>query len=138
MTHRGVVSLCISLSLLIAPLAPAQEPLPPLPSQEAAAACAGRESGASCSLPHQGRSVNGTCRQVSGGPVACVPEPPRLVPPLEAVEACAGQQEGAACGIEGSRGEPLAGICRSGPPGESLACVPLRPPTVAGSGSGGS
>jgi hypothetical protein len=137
MTRRGVVFVCISLSLLIAPLAPAQEPLPPFPSQEAVAACAGRESGASCLLQQRDRSMSGTCRQVSGGSVACVPEAPHLGTPLEALEACEGRQEGAACGIEGPRGEPLAGICRSGSSGESLACVPLRRPALP-TGRGGS
>ena len=138
MKQRGAVCICISLSVLIAPLAPAQEPLPPFPSQEAVAACSGRESGASCLLPQQGRGVNGTCRQVSGGSVACVPESQRAGPSPQALEACEGQQEGAACGVEGPRGEPLAGICRGGPAGTSPACVPLRPPALPGTGVGGS
>ncbi len=127
-------SLCFSLSLLIAPLAIAQEPVPPSPSQEAVAACVGRESGASCPLQHQGRSVTGSCRQLPGGTVACAPEPPRPGPPPEAVEACKGQQDGAACGIAGPRGEPFAGVCRSGPPGEPAACVPNGLPGAGGSG----
>lgn len=111
---RRMASFCLSLSLLIAPLALAQESAPPSPSQEAVAACAGRESGASC-----------------------VPQPPRLAPPPEALEACKGQQDGATCGITGPRGEPLAGICRSGPSGELAACVPSRPPPLNGTGGGG-
>ena len=137
MTLRAA-SLCFSLSLLIAPLALARQPVRPSPFQKAVAACAGRESGASCSLQYQGRTVTGSCRQLPGGTVACAPELPlRLGPPAEALEACTGQQEGAACGIAGPRGEPLAGVCRSDPPGEPAACVPKRlpqPPATGGSG----
>jgi hypothetical protein len=133
-----VASLCFSLSLLIAPLALAQQPVSPSPSQEAVAACAGRESGASCPLQHQGRTVTGSCRQVPGGTVACAPEPPpRPGPPPEALEACKGQQDGAACGIAGPRGEPLAGVCRSGPPGEPAACMPKGRPQLPATGGSG-
>jgi hypothetical protein len=136
MTFR-VASLCFSLSLLIAPLAIGQEPVPPSPSQEAVAACAGRESGASCPLQHQGRTVTGSCRQVPGGTVACVSEPRPPGPTSEALEACEGQQGGATCGIAGPRGEPLAGVCRSGPPGEPAACVPKGLPQLSGAGGSG-
>lgn len=136
MTFRAAF-LCFSLSVLIAPLALAQQSAPPSPSQEAVAACAGRESGATCPLQHQGRTVTGSCQQVPGGTVACAPEPPPLLgPPPEALEACRGQQEGGACGIAGPRGEPLAGVCRSGPPGEPAACVPKSLPLPATGGSG--
>ena len=130
-------SLCFSISLLIAPLAIAQEVVPPSPSQEAVAACVGRESGASCPLQHQGRSVTGSCRQLPGGTVACALEPPRSGSTPEALEACQGQQDGAACGIAGPRGEPFAGVCRSGPPREPAACVPNGPPQPSGAGGGG-
>jgi hypothetical protein len=136
MTFRAA-SLCFSLSLLIAPLAIAREPVPPSPSQEAVAASAGRESGASCPLQHQGRSVTGSCRQVPGGTLACAPEPPRPGPPPEALEACKGQQDGATCGIAGPRGEPFAGVCRSGPPGEPAACVSKGLPELPGAGGSG-
>jgi len=133
-----VASLCFSLSLLIAPLALAQQPVSFSPSQEAVAACAGRESGASCPLQHQGRNVTGSCRQVPGWTVACAPEPPpRPGPPPEALEACKGQQDGAACGIAGPRGKPLAGVCRSGPPGEPAACMPKGRPQLPATGGSG-
>jgi len=134
MTFR-VASLCFSLSLLIAPLALAEQPVPPSPSQKAVAACAGRESGASCPLQHQGRTVTGSCRRVPGGTIACAAEPlPRARPPPEALEACTGQQDGATCGIAGPRGEPFAGVCRSGPPGEPAACMPKGRPQLPASG----
>jgi hypothetical protein len=131
------IASCLSLFSLIAPLALAQDSAPPSPSHEALAACVGRESGASCSLQHQGQSVTGSCREVPGGAVACTPGPLGLAPPTEALEACSGQQDGATCGIAGPRGEPLAGICRSGPSGEPAACVPNRRPLENGTGGGG-
>ena len=112
MTCRAA-SLGFFLSLLIAPLALAQQPVPPSPSQEAVAACAGRESGASCPVQHQGQTAE---------------------PSPEAIEACDGQQDGAACGIAGPRGEPLAGVCRSGAPDEPAACVPNSLPEHPGTG----
>ncbi|HET9157573.1 MAG TPA: hypothetical protein VFN91_12960 [Myxococcaceae bacterium] len=137
MTFR-VPFLCFSLSLLIAPLALAQQPTPPSPSQEAVAACAGRESGASCPLLHQDRTVTGSCQRLPGGTVACAAEPPpRSRPPPEALEACMGQQDGAACGVAGPRGEPLAGICRGGPPGEPTVCMPTSAPQLPATGGSG-
>jgi hypothetical protein len=133
-----VAFLYFFLSLLIAPLALAQQPAPPSPSQEAVVACAGRESGASCPLQHEGRTVTGSCRRVPGGTVACTAEPPPYPrPPPEALEACTGQEEGAACGIAGPRGEPLAGVCRNGPPGEPAACTPKSPPQLPATGGSG-
>jgi len=126
-----------SLSLLIAPLALAQEPASPSPSQDAVAACGGRESGASCSVQRQGQSVTGTCRQVPGGAVACKSGPLALSPLPGTLEPCEGQQDGATCGIAGPRGEPLAGICRTGPSGEPAACIPNRRPLPDGTGGGG-
>lgn len=116
--------LCFVASLLIAPLAPAREPAPSSPLKKAVAACAGRESGASCLLQHHGWTVSGICRQLPGGTLACAPEPPPLRPSSEALEACAGEKDGAPCGIAGPRGEPLAGVCRSGPTAEPPACFP--------------
>lgn len=125
-------SVLLSLSVLIAPLALAREPLPASPLQQAVAVCAGRESGASCPLHDHGRSFTGRCRHLPGGTIACVPQPSPLGAPGAGLEACEGQQEGAACGIEGPRGEPLAGVCRSGPSGEAPACVPRNPRAAGG------
>jgi hypothetical protein len=70
---RGLLSGSASFSLLIAPLALAQAPLPASPLQQAVAVCSGRESGASCALQHKGRTLNGRCRRVLGGTLACAP-----------------------------------------------------------------
>ena len=131
---RGPFLLCFVASLLIAPLALTREHAPSSALKKAMAVCAGRESGASCVLQHHGWTVDGMCRQLPGGTLACAPEPPPLRPSPEALEACTGQQDGATCGIAGPRGEPLAGVCRSGPAGEPPACIRRAPQQLPAGG----
>ena len=138
--NRSTRVLGAALSFLIAPLALAQAPSPPLPPQEAVDACAGRESGASCSFQHDGHNVAGSCGVIPGGTtVAC--HPPHFHfhhgPPPEALEACKGQQDGASCQFTAPRGETIAGVCRNGPRGEPAACAPRDLPYSA-PGAGGS
>ncbi len=48
-------------------------------------------------------------------------------PPAESLQACSGQQENASCSFTVD-GRSITGTCRSGPRGETLACVPPHPP----------
>ncbi|HUM12858.1 MAG TPA: hypothetical protein VLT82_18060 [Myxococcaceae bacterium] len=122
------------LTLLIAPLALAQDHAPPSPPQEAVDACTGRETGAACSFQHDGHAVSGTCHPAPDGTVsACAPVHVFQGPPPEALQACQGQQDGASCRFTGPGGEEIAGLCRSGPHGEPPACAPRnarRPPAA--------
>jgi len=138
--NRSTRVLGVACSLVIARLALAQAPAPPAPPQEAVDACAGRESGAACSFQHGDHAVAGSCQVLPGGiTVACAPTHLhfRLGPPPEALEACKGQQDGASCQFTESRGETVAGVCRTGPHGEPPACAPkdavfLDPGTAEG------
>jgi hypothetical protein len=137
--NRPTHSLGVVLSLLIAPLALAQESAPPSPPQEAVDACAGRETGASCNFQLDGHAVSGTCRAPPGGTVsACAPAHAFRGPPPEALQACQGQQEGASCQFTGPGGEQIAGLCRAGPGGEAPACAPRNRPHPPAPGRGGS
>lgn len=111
------------------------------PPQEAFDACSGLAANDACTVSLGEHTLQGTCRSgPDDGSLACAPKgpppggpggphggrPPHGPPP-EAVAACSGLADSAACSVTfGSR--TLQGVCRSGPNGGSLACMPARPP----------
>lgn len=107
--------------------ATAEEGGHPAPPPEAIQACAGMSDGASCRIQFRDKSLDGICRAMPGGEIACVP-PHGLHrgPPPEAIEACVAKESGAACSFE-LPDRTLSGNCRA-PEGKSLACMPQRPP----------
>ena len=48
-------------------------------------------------------------------------------PPAEALQACSSIQVGATCSFTTHDGRQVSGICRSGPRGETAACMPAGP-----------
>jgi hypothetical protein len=105
----------------------------PGPPREAIEACSGQQEGANCSFTIDGNQLTGTCRAGPAGlPAACFPRGgppgPHRGPPPEAVQACSGMKEGEACAVT-LDGNTLDGVCRSGPEGGSLACLPTKPPS---------
>ena len=106
---------------------------PPAPPAEALQACASAQLGATCSFTAQdGRQVSGTCRNgPHGEAAACMPDGPRHGhhgPPPEARQACSGAQVDASCSFALPDGFQVAGTCRAGPDGTTLACAPAQPP----------
>jgi len=69
---------------------------------------------------------------MGSGLAAAQPQPrerrhgPPPGPPPEAIQACAGLAAGAACGFS-IEGNEVEGICRAGPEGAAMACLPDRP-----------
>ena len=125
------------------------------PPQEAIDACSGAAPEQICRFEGRRGEVNGTCREVRDGSVACVPDRAseygqrrgrggdandagnyqsrhgggRRGPPPEAYTACEGLSEGGACSVETPRGT-MNGTCRVPRRGSrqeaSLVCAPTR------------
>ncbi|MBL9038551.1 MAG: hypothetical protein JNG84_08575, partial [Archangium sp.] len=104
------------------------------PPPEAFTACANLTEGTACSVTHDSRTIQGTCRAgPQGEALACAPNGPppsaRFGPPQESVDACASLASDAACSFS-LDGQTVSGTCRHGPPGRPLACAPagMGPP----------
>jgi len=126
------------------------------PPQEAIDACSGVSLEQACRFENPHGELNGTCREVRDGSVACVPDNApehrqgsgrgraydagdsqsrngggRRGPPPEAYTACEGLSEGGACSVETPHGT-LSGTCRVPRRGSlqeaSLICAPAGGP----------
>ncbi|MGC4121445.1 MAG: hypothetical protein QM765_44095 [Myxococcales bacterium] len=102
------------------------------PPLEALAACASLKVGDSCSFAFDGRTMNGTCRGPADKPAACAPNdlPPHgghHGPPAAALDACKSLRDGDSCSFS-LDGRSVTGSCRTGPEGQSAACLPSDMP----------